>query len=311
MNNFILNHQRNKALQRVNEKYPAVFAGKPEILSANETFAGNNDKISVLIAVLARPRPLVFSPKKDQAVKLAVALSRKAGIGLLLATRQNDIPKINMYKAYKRVVSRSNVWDLYQTSLQVAAELAKVPELAADAGLSAAELAAFTSQVHEFGLIIETTDNEVKQRKSARQERDTLMAANIALLLYQLDPFANHIQDQFPEFFREYKIARRSTIPRKPADKITEILADLSGTVTTITGEPVAGATVLVTELNLVVTTDEDGYYLFDEVPVGAFTVTCHAAGYKLPANVPVTITDTVPLQINFELEPEAVVEAA
>jgi len=138
------------------------------------------------------------------------------------------------------------------------------------------------------------------------------MAANIAILRYQLEPFANHIQDLFPEFFRDFKIARRSTIPRKPADKTTEVLADLSGTViNTATGEPIAGATILITELDLVITTDEDGYYLFDEVPAGAFTISCHAAGYKLPANVPVTISDTEPLQLNFELEPEVGEQAA
>ena len=57
-----------------------------------------------------------------------------------------------------------------------------------------------------------------------------------------------------------------------------------------ITGDPVADATVLITKLGLVTTTDEDGYYLFDEVPVGSYTLSCHAAGYKLPAYVPVTV---------------------
>jgi len=78
-----------------------------------------------------------------------------------------------------------------------------------------------------------------------------------------------------------------------------------------ITGDPVANATVLISELNLVTTTDEDGYYLFDEVPVGSFTISCHATGYKLPANVTVTITDTQPQDVNFGLEPEAGTQAA
>lgn len=78
-----------------------------------------------------------------------------------------------------------------------------------------------------------------------------------------------------------------------------------------VTGEPVANATVLITELNLVNTTDEAGYYLFDEVPVGSFTISCHAAGFKLPANVLVTATGTEALQLNFSLEAEVVESAA
>ena len=78
-----------------------------------------------------------------------------------------------------------------------------------------------------------------------------------------------------------------------------------------ITGDPVADATVLITKLGLVTTTDEDGYYQFGEVPVGSFTISCHATGYKLPANVPVTATGTEALQLNFGLEAEVVESAA
>lgn len=69
--------------------------------------------------------------------------------------------------------------------------------------------------------------------------------------------------------------------------------------------------TEIVTELEQVATTDKYGYYLFDEVPAGVFTISCHATAYKLPANVPVTITDTEPLQLNFGLEPEIGEQAA
>jgi hypothetical protein len=312
MSNIILLHQRDKAVQRVNDNNPNVYEDKSEAKAATESLAGNNLRMAILIAVLARPRPLVYSLKKDQMKRLAKSLSRKAGIGILIATRQKDEPKIAMYKSYKRTASHTNAWDIYQAAVAVADELAKAPELIANAGISALELAAFKTQAIEFGLTIEATDAEIKQRKSAVEERNSLMSANAAILKYQLDPFTNHVQDLFPDFFRDYKIARRSPLPRKATAKPEEILSEISGTVTdTATSEPVIGATVLVTELNLVVTTDEDGYYLFDEVPVGAFTISCHAAGYKLPTNVPVTISDTQPLQLDFGLEPEVGEQAA
>jgi hypothetical protein len=312
MSNIILLHQRDKAVQRVNDSYPDVYEDKPEAQAATESLAGNNLRMAILIAILARPRPLVYSLKKDQAKRLSKSLSRKAGIGILIATRQKDEPKIAMYKSYKRKASHNSAWDIYQAALAVADELAKDPELVANAGISAKELADFKSQAIEFGLTIEATDAEIKLRKSACEERNSLMSANAAILKYQLDPFANQVQDLFPDFFRDYKIARRSPLPRKATVKPVEVLTELSGTATdSVTGEPVAGATVMVTELNLVATTDEDGYYLFDEVPVGAFTVSCHATGYKLPENVPVTVTGTEALQLNFSLEPEAGEQAA
>ena len=306
MSKYVLMHQRDKAVQRVNETYMDVYEDKREVLEATESLKGNNLRIAIVLALLAKPRSLVFSLKKGQASKLSRSLSRKAGIGILLATRQQDEPKLALYKLYKRAASQGNAWDLHQAAIKVADELAKEGELATNAGLSVVEITAFKNQAIEFGRTIETTDAEIKLRKSACEERNTLMSANVTILKYQLDPFANQVQDLFPDFFRDYKIARRSPLPRKATVKPEELLNDVSGTVTdTTTGEPVAEATVLITEINLVTTTDEDGYYLFDEVPVGSFTISCHAAGYKLPANVPVTISDTQPLQLDFELEPE------
>jgi hypothetical protein len=78
-----------------------------------------------------------------------------------------------------------------------------------------------------------------------------------------------------------------------------------------VTGDPVANATVLITKLGMVANTDADGYYLFDEVPAGTFTLSCHAPDYKLPANVAGTIIDTMPQDVNFGLEPEAGTQAA
>jgi enamine deaminase RidA (YjgF/YER057c/UK114 family) len=133
---------------------------------------------------------------------------------------------------------------------------------------------------------------------------------NAGILKYQLDPFTNHVQDLYTDYFRDYKIARRSPLPRKATVKPQELLTEISGTATdSVTNEPVVGATVMVPELELVTTTDEDGFYLFDEVPVGAFTISCHAAGYKLPADVMLTVTGTESLQLNFELEAEGVTE--
>lgn len=312
MNNFILILQRNKSVQWVFEKYPEVYEGKTEIEAALETFSANNTRITVITALLARPISVVFGSKKDQAKKLRVSLSRVSGVGMLLATRQNDEPKLNMYKSYKKQASGSSAWDLYHASLQVAAEMAKEGAQAADAGLAVIELTAFKKQADDFGLLIESTAKEMKDRKSARQERATLTKENIAILRYQLDPYANLVQELYVAFYRDFKIARRSPLPHKAADKTAETLTEISGTATnSATNEPVAGATVMITELEMVTTTDDDGYYLLDEVPVGAFILTCHALNFKLPAPEPVTFTGTDDLQLNFSLEPEVSVVVA
>lgn len=174
-------------------------------------------------------------------------------------------------------------------------------------GLTAAKIAEFTTLVTNYCESLTNTDIIVKQRKADRSELIALLSENSSILALQFNPYITFDQEAHPALYREYIIARRSTYAKRKVIE-TEILTDISGMVTeSNTGAPVANATAMITELTQVVTTDEDRYYLFDEVPAGTFTLTCHAKGYKLPANVTVTVTDTQSLQVNFELQPEVV----
>jgi hypothetical protein len=76
----------------------------------------------------------------------------------------------------------------------------------------------------------------------------------------------------FSGFFREYKIARRSNIHQKPNTATAETLTEITGTVTdSLTGEPIANATVDIADRVLLVVTDLDGYFLIDDLPEGDY----------------------------------------
>lgn len=60
--------------------------------------------------------------------------------------------------------------------------------------------------------------------------------------------------------------------------------SDITGSVSDAsTGLPVGGALVKIIEQGWSVTTDADGDFLFDELPAGHITLTCHAPGYEVP----------------------------
>ncbi len=312
MKNTVLEYQRNKSIERIMVNYPEVSAGKPEILTAIETFAGNDIRIGEILSDLAKPRSVIFRPKHDQLRKLRVAVTRMAGMGIILATSQQDEPKAAMYKAYKLSAWSGTAWALNQQAIQIGNELEKELEVIATVGLTPEQLTAFKSLTVELANTLEITDALTKKIKSERLELKLLMKTNSGILRLQLDPFANFVQETNAGFYRDYKIARRSPLPRKSVDKTTEVLAEVSGTVSdNATGDPVANATVHISELGLVANTDSDGYFLFDEVPAGTFTLSCHATDYKLPATITVTITDTMPQDVNFGLEPEVGTQAA
>ena len=309
MKNIVLDYQRNKSTERVLGNYPEVSLGKPEILTAIENFAGNNNRIGELLGDLARPRSVIFRPKHDQLRKLRVATARMAGLGVILATSQQSGPKAGMYKAYKLSAWTGTAWALCQQAIQTGIELDKEQAVIGNVGLTPEKLAEFKALAIEFGNTLETTDALTKQIKANRQELKTLMQANMAILRLQLDPFLNFMQDASPAFYREYKIARKSTIPVKPAATTAETLTEISGTVTdSVTGDPVANATIDIADRGLLVVSDQDGYYLIDELPHGDYFLSCHATGYKLAATENVTVADGISLEVNFSLEPETVV---
>lgn len=311
MKNKVLEYQRNKSIERVLGNYPEVSLGKPEILTAIQNFAANDIRIGELLSDLARPRSVIFRPKHDQLKKLRVATARMAGLGVILATSQQNEPKVSMYKAYKLNAWTGTAWALCQQAIQIGIELDKEQAIIGNVGLTPEKLAEFKATTIEFGNMLETTDTLSKQIIANRQELKTLMRANSAILQLQLDPFLNFIQDASPAFYREYKIARKSMIHTRTTATVAETLTDISGTVTDkLTGYPVANATIDIADRGLLVVTDEDGYYLIDELPDGKYLLGCHATGYKLAAIENVTIADGISLQVNFSLEPEVVINA-
>ena len=291
MKNIVLDHQRNKSTERVLGNYPEVSLGKPEILTAIENFASNNNRCGELLGELARPRSVIFRPKHDQLRKLRVTTARMAGLGVILATSQQDEPKAGMYKAYKLSVWTGTAWALCQQAIQIGIELDKEHTVIGNVGLTPEKLAEFKASAVDFGNTLESTDTLTKQIKANRQELKTLMQANTAILRLQLDPFLNFIQDSSPNFYREYKIARKSMIPARPTATTAETLTEISGTVTnSVTGDPIANATIDITDRGLLVVSDQDGYYLIDELPDGGYLLSWHATGYKLAATENVTI---------------------
>ncbi len=82
---------------------------------------------------------------------------------------------------------------------------------------------------------------------------------------------------------KNYQRLRRVKRAGSKSGSIPET-SDITGTVSdATTGLPVAGAQVKIIEQGWSVTTDADGDFLFDELPAGHITLTCHAPGYEVP----------------------------
>src|SRR5207245_5724924 len=76
----------------------------------------------------------------------------------------------------------------------------------------------------------------------------------------------------------------------------------IEGTVTDSTGAAVAGAQVTVsnpaTGLTRPATTGDQGYYFFNELPLGDYSVTASKAGFRTQTATGVTVTVAAPVHV-------------
>ena len=306
MKKQIYHYNRFLAMLRVFEKYAAQFNGKLSVKAIIVLFVANTKHIGELLSKLARPRKTLIGPRMDKAAKLRKSLYTMADLGILMGASRKDDPQVDLFMEIRKGSYLYNIWDMHQAALQAYGELAAYPEESLKIELTDEMLEAFKLQTDEFGEILESTDALLKERKADREELRSLFKANTPLLRLHIEPALRFEAASTPALLREYLIARKTGARKK--QQITEdLLTEISGTVTNIiTGLPVVNAIVDIAELELITTTDADGYYQFDEVPVGDIIVGCHATSYRLPEKVKVKGVSGESLQIDFNLQPEA-----
>jgi len=305
MKNYISHHIRFRAERRVFEKYSAQFSGKTYVLAAIELFNANTDQIGKLLSSLARPRKTFTRPQIDAVSILRRSLFSIADLGVLMGASRKDTSQIDLFMEIKKGSWNFSIWNLHQAALQACAQIAEYPVEAVKNGITPEILQAFEQQTEDFGKLLDVTDAQLKGRKAERLELRSLFKANTALLKQQIEPVIRYEAATTPGLIREYLIARK-TGARKKQKSDTDLLAEISGTVTNIiTGQPIANATVDIAGREMITTTDADGYYQFDEVPVGDSTLSCHITGFRLSEKITVKPAEGECLQVDFSLQPD------
>lgn len=294
------------SLGLIMDKYPEAFDGKPEILAAKATFTERNGQISQLINSLIRPISTVYRPKQASEQKLRAEIRRMSNIGITIASRRDNKPLVDLMKVYRSQSLRVSAFRLPEIARHLNQELSALHDIETEFGIKPADIAQLNELASAFTATFSNTGFQLINRKSEHQELKSLMSECTNILKLQLDPYIVFNAEENNDLYREYMLARSSRSTRKPKVDKEDELSDISGTVSeAATGLPVANANINLIEHGFVIQTDADGYYLLDELPVGDYTVSCHAYGYQVPASVSAKTTSGESLVIDFELTPE------
>jgi len=283
---------------------PQAFVNKAKALAMKDEFTLETENLTELISKLLRPVSTIHRPKQDMQQKFVISLQEFIGMGILLATHMENMPLLDILKVYKGKVLHASAYKLYEIAVHVHEELLKNADEALEFGVTAEMLTAFEAQIADFGETLDATGALLTNRKSGRKDLNTKISTCSKIVRMKLDPFIIFNEKEFPELYKEYMLVRGSRKRRKYIAR-DETLADITGTVTdSATGLPVLNATVSVVDRETFATTDDDGYYLIDELEAGDCKVICSAPGYEMPQEYPVTLAAGESVILDFSLVP-------
>jgi len=175
-----------------------------------------------------------------------------------------------------------------------------------DYGISPADLTNLDATITVFDAIIPASQQEIDDHKDLMETINALVKEGLSLMKLKMDRVVKVAADANPDFSSHYFKARAIDDFVGKRRKVKPITGTgiLLGTVTnSVDGSVIEEATVMIVELNLVVTTDEDGAYYFESVPVGKYTVRVTAATYLENTVKNVDITKDSEVTLDFALD--------
>lgn len=158
-----------------------------------------------------------------------------------------------------------------------------VAELA-DFAIDAALITQFTDRIKDFEKICPKVSEAIDTRKMHTANLDNLIAEASDLLKNEMDRLVVLIDDTHETFKKLYKNARSidDYHGRRTAAPLPEGFGSITGIVSnSVDSGLIEDAVVSLEELNLTVSTDEDGEYYFEKVPAGVYTMKVSAETYN------------------------------
>lgn len=297
--------QRYKTIEMVLDEYNATYSGMPDVVALKQEFTNGLTEIGSLITKLSRPYLLIYRDRQVLSAGLRQQMKGLLSMLLHFASKIGDQQLISLVKSYLSDYRNLSHARFYELGLHVMDIIESKLEALGGLGYTQNQYDAYLAQLDAFKTSIDLHDFQSNERKSDRRQLITKFQQMEMLMKNRMDTFANLVSEDSPEFFRQYRQKRRKESVRSASANGEVSDADISGTITVKgSGTPVPMATISIPGLDLAETTDEDGDYLFDELPAGKYTVTCHVYGYEVPAPVQLTIASGESLVVDFALTP-------
>lgn len=302
MKTYLNRSKKIFAIKSLLENNPEAFEGRSEVLVTKDSFISNATLLVEKINQLIIPYRAEFIERVESRSEFAYQLTRLNSMGMLLARRKQDSSMLVTFESFtkKGYVSISNGLAMVEFA---SAAFSENQELASQVGVTADELTVLDSLLQVFSAASVETSQRLEARRVLHQEINSLIKQCNQLLRKELDIYVRFQQATYPQLAVNYKRIRFGRRRRNNPQLIAD--ADISGQVTdAATGEPIANANISLIEHTYVLQSDEDGNYLFHELPENTYTLSCHAIGYLVPEPASLIVGKNESVIWNFALTP-------
>lgn len=302
MKKMIVKTQKFRALARILENHSDAFTGKPLAEAAMAAYITKSQALIDQMEGYVYATGL-YQPRMQSRLELRKMMNPMIQLSIMLATRKEDSIQLNTLKKFNSEITKSSDAQTIIIAHHLIAFLRGNEAFANDLGISPESVLAFEASVNAFDATLTATQGALRLRRTAKTALNTLMIECNNMLNNELDRYVKANETLYPEFSISYMRIRKAR-KRKRSNTIAAV-SDISGTViNSITGKPIAFATINLLEQAWAIETDVDGHYIFDELEQGSYTVSCHANGFVVPENVSFNLSLKDSAVVNFSLNP-------
>ena len=276
--------QKFNAIKRVLENHSSAFDGKPNAIAFRDRFFSKSLELSNRLNNLVRPVSSFYAERKTQRENLQNHLLRMTDFGIMLAKGSQNIAMLNTFTRYRQMIKTTSAGMMIQVALDELSLINSQMAAAEALGLDSSFMDGFDEMLAGYQQAFNTAQNQLDVRRAERDAVNTLIKECNAILRFELDQFVRFNAPENQSLAQNYQRLRRTKRSGSNSGSNIPESSDIIGTVSDAgTGLPVAGATVKLIEQGWTITTDGDGDFLFDELPAGHLTMSCHADGYEVP----------------------------
>lgn len=305
MKKIIFFNEKFRAITHVLNSFQTIFEGVEQVETSLQNLFENSTQINEMVTDLMVPHTALKIKRVKARKELIAELGNILNITHMFANSINNDVLLHTIKNFLSKYRSVSAYEMIEMSNHLITSLSENEELLNRVGLTAAHLQLLQNKCDAYRLAMTEVETIMSGRTKSREIIKELIKANNSLLANNIDRFIRFQAVLNPELSYAYKRVRWIRQRRKGSKTPLNGNADISGIVSdSKTGMVIPGVTLNLIEQAWAIQTETDGYYLFDELDEGTYTIGCHAPGYHIPETFQITLKNNESIIQNFELTP-------